>query len=42
MRPLIWLCLGLLLVGCSSEDNKPLPTTATEPQKELLVFCGSP
>jgi molybdate transport system substrate-binding protein len=40
MRSLIWLCLGLLLVSCSSEDSKPLPTTATEPHKELLVFCG--
>ena len=40
MRPFIWLCLGLLLASCSSEDNKPLPTPATEPQKELIVFCG--
>lgn len=40
MRPLIWLLLSLLLVSCSSEDSKPLPTTATEPHKELVVFCG--
>lgn len=40
MRPLIWLCLGLLLTSCSSEDDKPLSTTATESQKELVVFCG--
>jgi molybdate transport system substrate-binding protein len=40
MHQLILLCVGLLLVSCTSEDNKPPTTTATGPQKELVVFCG--
>ena len=42
MRPLIWLCLGLLLFSCSSEENTSLPTKATDPHKELVFSAASP